>query len=117
MDPSPPEGRTTIDLKILSPSPEVGTGGLQLRNVAVNTTIGALKSAITDTIPSHPGPERQRLIYLGRALARDEEELQNIFGRDAVRFALRYKFRKKNCDANSHARRYKTMPTTHYTSF
>lgn len=84
MDPSPLVGRTTIDIRVLSPSPEVGTGGLQLRNVAVNTTIGALKATIAESIPSHPGPERQRLIYLGRALARDEEELLNIFGRDAV---------------------------------
>lgn len=89
MDPSPPEGRTTIDVKILSPSPEVGAGGLQLRNVAVTTTIGALKAAIAEAVPSHPGPERQRLIYLGRALARDEDELLNVFGREAVCISLK----------------------------
>ncbi|KAE9970287.1 hypothetical protein EG327_010319 [Venturia inaequalis] len=84
MDLSPPDGRTTIDVKILSPSPEVGTGGLQLKNIAVNTTIGALKAAIAESIPSHPGPERQRLIYLGRALARDDDQLLTVFGRETI---------------------------------
>lgn len=91
MDLSPPEGRTTINVKILSPSHEVGTGGLQLKNIAVNTTIGALKAAITESISSHPGPERQRLIYLGRALSRDDDELLTIFGREAVCILLCFK--------------------------
>ncbi|TLD27790.1 hypothetical protein E2P81_ATG11078 [Venturia nashicola] len=84
MDLSPPDGRTTIDVKILSPSQEVGTGGLQLKNIAVNTTIRALKAAIAESIPSHPGPERQRLIYLGRALSRDDDDLLTVFGREAI---------------------------------
>ncbi|QDS77477.1 hypothetical protein FKW77_000011 [Venturia effusa] len=84
MDRSPPEERTTIDVKILSPSQEVGIGGLQLKNIAVTTTIGALKAAIANSIPSHPQPERQRLIYLGRALSRDDDELSAVFGREAI---------------------------------
>lgn len=84
MNHSPPDGRTTIDIRILSPSQEVGTGGLQLKHIAVNTTIGALKAAIAESIPSHPAPERQRLIYLGRALSRDDDELSAVFGREAV---------------------------------
>lgn len=74
----------TLDLKVLSPSSELPPAGLQLDNLPISTTIGELRSRLTDAITSRPPPERQRLIYLGRVLQRDGDTLATLFGQVAV---------------------------------
>lgn len=78
--PSPTEPQTRyINLKVLSPAFEASSG-LHVGAVAVDSTIGALKAKICDRAPSHPQPERQRLIYHGHLLSDDSETLEHIFG-------------------------------------
>jgi hypothetical protein len=74
----------TIDLKLLSPSPEVPASGLFLENLPTSTTLGELRNRITDTLASHPPPARQRLIYFGRVLQRDDDTLASVFGENNV---------------------------------
>jgi hypothetical protein len=75
----------TIDLKLLSPSPEVPASGLYLENLPTTTTLGELRNRITVALASHPPPARQRLIYFGRVLQRDDDTLAGIFGESSVR--------------------------------
>ncbi|KIW04936.1 uncharacterized protein PV09_04101 [Verruconis gallopava] len=75
----------TIDLKLLSPSPEVPASGLFLENLPTTTTLGELRGRITAALPSRPPPARQRLIYFGRVLQRDEDTLASVFGENSVR--------------------------------
>jgi hypothetical protein len=80
------DSRQAIELKILSPSPEVGHGGLHFDELPVSTTVGELKDRIRDLVSSRPAHDRQRLIYLGRALLRDSDTLLDVFGHSAVSF-------------------------------
>jgi hypothetical protein len=82
------EARQVIELKILSPSPEVGNAGLHFDDLAVSTTVGELKDRIRDMVSTRPGHDRQRLIYLGRALVRDADTLLDVFGATAVSIYL-----------------------------
>ena len=89
MESSEEPSRQALDIKVLSPSPEVGAAGLFFENVPVTSTVAEFKARIREALPTRPGPERQRLIYLGRALARDQEPLGEVFGRNAVRDGCR----------------------------
>ncbi|KAF2431477.1 hypothetical protein EJ08DRAFT_678246 [Tothia fuscella] len=80
MDGATDEARQAIELKILSPSAEVGAGGLHFDHIPVSTTVGELKEKIRDVISTRPPNERQRLIYRGRALARETDTLLSVFG-------------------------------------
>lgn len=57
----------TVDVRVLSPSPEAD-GGITFAALPTSTSIGELKLKIRDTLPSHPAPERMRIIYLGRVV-------------------------------------------------
>jgi hypothetical protein len=76
-----------IDLKLLSPSPEVPASGLLFENISPATTLGELRSKVQAALPSHPLPARQRIIYFGRVLQRDDDTLSGVFGADNVRIA------------------------------
>ncbi|KAG9514876.1 hypothetical protein KCU93_g9661, partial [Aureobasidium melanogenum] len=73
----------TLSLRILSPAVELGQG-LDMADVPIDTTIGALKSKLTDMLPSNPTPDRMRLIHYGRLLANDDETLGHLFGEAAM---------------------------------
>ena len=74
----------TIDLKLLSPSFDVPASGLYFENLPTTTTLGELRAKITSALPSHPPAARQRLIYFGRVLQRDEDTLAGVFGKNNV---------------------------------
>lgn len=76
-----------LKLKILSPSAELAdlrNSGLQFEDLPISTTIGQLKERIRDAVPTRPSNERQRLIYLGRVLARETDTLRDVFGATVV---------------------------------
>lgn len=73
----------TLNLRILSPSPEV-EGGVTLRDLPQATTVRELRQRIQDAAPSRPATDRMRLIYRGRVVANDSDTLDHIFGTDAV---------------------------------
>jgi hypothetical protein len=52
--------------------------------VPVDTTIGALRSLLTTLVPTHPTPDRMRLIYAGRLVADDNQTLAHLFGPAAL---------------------------------
>ncbi|KAK3702979.1 hypothetical protein LTR37_014709 [Vermiconidia calcicola] len=69
----PPE---TITLKIRVPPGHLGTtaqDSFDLGSVSVGATIGSLRQRIQNLVPTHPSPERQRLLYGGRALVDNEQ--------------------------------------------
>ncbi|MCJ1379612.1 hypothetical protein MMC17_002714 [Xylographa soralifera] len=72
-----------IFLNILSPSSEVPQK-LTYPDIPTSTTIRELKQRIQNDVETRPGPERQRLIYRGRALVQEEKTLEDIFGHAAV---------------------------------
>ncbi|KAK3705264.1 hypothetical protein LTR37_013425 [Vermiconidia calcicola] len=74
MPPTPPP--ETITLKIKVPPGHLGTtaqDSFDLGNVSVGATIGSLRKRIQDLVPTNPAPERQRLLYGGRALVDNEQ--------------------------------------------
>lgn len=73
----------TVNLRILSPAVEL-LDGMDMRDVAAETTIGALKLKLMDAIPSHPTPDRMRLIHYGRLLSDENETLAHLFGETAL---------------------------------
>ena len=73
----------TIRLHVLSPSAEV-PNKLTFPLVDISTTVGELKRKIQDAVDTKPAPERQRLIYRGKPLTRDNFTLKDVFGEEAV---------------------------------
>ncbi|MCJ1475565.1 hypothetical protein MMC13_004228 [Lambiella insularis] len=78
--------RERIFLNVLSPSSEVSQK-LTFPEIPLSTTIRELKEKIQNDVATKPSPERQRLIYRGRALTQDEKTLEDIFGPEAVQNA------------------------------
>lgn len=79
----------TIVLHVLSPSTEVPKK-LTFPAVATSTTVAELKLQIRDAVATKPAPERQRLIYRGKALTHEATMLKDVFGQDTVsKVALR----------------------------
>jgi hypothetical protein len=76
--------RENINLNILSPSVEVPSR-LSYSRIPTSTTIAELKRRIQNDVETRPSPERQRLIYRGRALVQEEKTLAEIFGDETVR--------------------------------
>ena len=73
-----------ILLHVLSPAVEVPNSRITFPAVPASTTIGELKIKIQEAISTKPTPDRQRLIYRGKALVRNEVSLEDIFGRELV---------------------------------
>lgn len=74
----------TVSLHVLSPSFEV-PNKLTFSDVPISTTVGELKTKICDAVPTRPSPDRQRLIYGGKALVQEAATLKDIFSREKVR--------------------------------
>ena len=74
---------THIDLRILSPSTEVERE-LSFQCLPASTTIAQLKERIQKSIPSGPEAYRQRLIFRGRVIMKDDATLIDVFGKDSV---------------------------------
>ncbi|KAL5116128.1 hypothetical protein ACEQ8H_006025 [Pleosporales sp. CAS-2024a] len=73
-----------INLRILSPSPDVD-GGLTFADLPAATTVQELRRRIQAAVPSRPAPDRMRLIYRGRVVANDGDTLASVFGADEIR--------------------------------
>jgi hypothetical protein len=80
-DSPPPSNVTTnvITLHILSPAPEVTGGRITFPSISLDTTISQLKARLQNSITAAPPPERQRLIYRGRALVDVSSTLKSVF--------------------------------------
>lgn len=75
-----------LSFTLLVVSPSVGVNSpLTFPNFPASTTVKQLKAKIRDVVPSKPADERQRVIYRGRLLSRDEETMLEIFRLDTVR--------------------------------
>ncbi|KAK1086011.1 hypothetical protein LTR48_003994 [Friedmanniomyces endolithicus] len=72
--PSPPT-HITLTIKVPPGQLEGGADHFPLGSVAVNSTIAAVRQQIQQTIPSNPTPDKQRLLYGGRALVDSEQTL------------------------------------------
>lgn len=77
----------TILLHIISPSPEVRTK-LTFPHLPISTTVAELKRKICDAVATRPSPDRQRLIYRGRALVQEQATLKEIFSQETVRHCV-----------------------------
>ncbi|TFA99807.1 hypothetical protein CCMA1212_008050 [Trichoderma ghanense] len=73
-----------VNLQVVSPSVGVSRP-LLFPGLPAATTIRQLKERIRQSLPLRPSDEHQRLIYRGRALVRDADSLQDIFGAEAMR--------------------------------
>lgn len=76
-------GAQTILLNVLSPAVEVPKK-LTFPAIPISTTVGELKLKIRDAVATKPAPERQRLIYRGKALTHESTMLKDLFGQDTV---------------------------------
>ncbi|KAJ5359276.1 uncharacterized protein N7496_011689 [Penicillium cataractarum] len=68
----------TVTIHILSPSLPAPSR-FTLRDLPLETTVGQLRSRITHSLPGHPAPSTQRLIYRGRPLANNNDTMADIF--------------------------------------
>lgn len=73
-----------VIIHVLSPSIEV-PNKLTFAELPTSITIGELKKKICDAVPARPAPQRQRLIYRGKALVNDGTSLKDIFTQETVR--------------------------------
>lgn len=104
----PPKGR--IFLNVLSPSSEIPQK-LTFPNIPISTTIRELKHRIQNDVATKPAPDRQRLIYRGRALVQEEKTLEDVFGHEAVRSQL-----ESSGFATDQNSRSTVQTSSHYTS-
>lgn len=74
----------SIVVHVLSPSIEVPSR-LTFSDIFTSTTVGELKIKIRDVVASRPAPDRQRLIYRGKALIQEGATLKDIFSQETVR--------------------------------
>jgi len=75
MAPSPPPTAITLKVKVPPGYIEGGVDEYNLGSLQVSSTIGAVRQQIQGLVPSHPAPEKQRLLYGGRALVDNEQTL------------------------------------------
>ncbi|KAK4948355.1 hypothetical protein LTR10_012889 [Elasticomyces elasticus] len=85
MAPSPPTS-ITLTVKVPPGHLEGGADHFPLGSVDVSSTIGTIRQQIQNVVPSHPAPEKQRLLYGGRALVDNEQTLADALNtkRDAT---------------------------------
>ncbi|KAK2742634.1 hypothetical protein FQN55_007753 [Onygenales sp. PD_40] len=67
----------TVVLHILSPSLET-PGRITLDDLPLTTKISELKTRLSQALPNNPRPDMQRLIYRGKPLSDNEEQLDRI---------------------------------------
>lgn len=94
MEPGPSSGssskhsefrRQRFVLHVLSPSADI-PNKMTFPDVPFSATVGELKNKICNAVESKPSPDRQRLIYRGKPLARDAALLKDVFTEDVVRY-------------------------------
>ena len=83
-----PEQRRVL-LHVLSPSAEV-PHRLAFPDFSISSTVHELKRSIQNAVTTKPAPERQRLIYRGRALVHDHVTLREVIGQEAVSLRNHY---------------------------
>lgn len=71
-----------INVSVKTPNVELSTS---LQNVPLSTTIRELKQMIRENAPTQPAENRQRLIFHGRPLLRDEQALVDALGENMIR--------------------------------
>ncbi|KAK5684843.1 hypothetical protein LTS10_002918 [Elasticomyces elasticus] len=71
----PPPTSITLTVKVPPGHLEGDADHFPLGSVGVSSTIGAIRQQIQSVVPSHPSPEKQRLLYGGRALVDNEQTL------------------------------------------
>ena len=79
---SPPEPPTAITIRIKVPPGHVTSGADEFAlgsALPVTTSVGQLRQQIQQAVPTHPSPERQRLLYGGRALVDNDQTLADAF--------------------------------------
>ena len=81
--PGPQERTVTITIK--SPGAELPT---TLHDIKLRTTISDLKKIIREQSASHPAESRQRLIFHGKPLLRDQQTLSEALGENMVSCVL-----------------------------
>ncbi|TKA75600.1 hypothetical protein B0A55_06348 [Friedmanniomyces simplex] len=79
MAPPPPPTSITLTIKVPPGHLEGGADHFPLGSVAVTSTIAAVRQQIQQIVPSHPTPDKQRLLYGGRALVDNEQTLADAF--------------------------------------
>ena len=72
-----------LHIHLLPSSPGV-PDKITFPTIADSTTVGELKKKIQENVSTNPSPERQRVIYRGHSLNRDELSLRDVFGREEV---------------------------------
>ena len=82
-DEGPTHNSQKIQLNVLSPSVGV-PNKLSFADIPTSTTVGKLKEMICARASSNPSPAKQRLIYRGRPLVREEMKLVDVFTQDTV---------------------------------
>jgi len=78
----PAEPPTDITVRVKVPPghvPGSSADEFTLGVLPASSRIGDLRQRIQQLLPSHPGPDRQRLLYLGRALVDNEQTLAAAF--------------------------------------
>lgn len=80
----PSEDPHNFALHILCPSLP-SPNRFTFNDLTESTTIGDLKAQISQTIPNHPSPLTQRLIYRGKPLVDDSLTLQTLLEPTKVR--------------------------------
>lgn len=80
MPPAEPPNDITVRVKV-PPGHVPGSSAdeFTLGVVPASSRIGDLRQQIQQLLPSHPSPDRQRLLYLGRALVDNEQTLAAAF--------------------------------------
>ena len=99
----PPAGANTMAFKLHVLSPSAGMPDrLTFERINGSMTVSELKTKIHDVADTHPRPSRQRLIYRGRPLVRDDMTMKEVFGSEAVRSnrAQIQKGRQANLDSD-----------------
>lgn len=74
----PADAPTTITLRIKVPPGHIEGAADEFTlgaDVPVSASIGEIRERIQRTVSSHPAPERQRILYAGRALVDNEQTL------------------------------------------
>jgi len=75
---APPEPVSTITLRVKVPPGYINSSADEFTlgsDIPITATIGHVREQIRDTLPSHPAPDRQRLLYSGRALIDNDQTL------------------------------------------
>lgn len=74
---APPEPPSAITLKVKVPAGHISAGSAEfsLNSIPITTPIADVRARIQQLLPTHPPPERQRILHLGHPLVSDVQTL------------------------------------------